>query len=245
MNHTPAPMSLFAHDLELSSTGSASRRLLRTVEDLDLDTLGATSPAELGRRLQEEDPVTTELVGRYLEAASNKACLVSLVMVAVTPAVARAVSRAGVRSRSSGLFDELSVTLLEALREVAAVPVSSRRDWLATTAVRRARSTTRRSAGQLQVIHLDDSIDIEATSYAEAEIEDSRLERREMALWGAIAEGIVDEETWIVIDATRGFGFSLADFADYLDVNYETLRSRRSRAEAKLRNFILDVEEGR
>jgi DNA-directed RNA polymerase specialized sigma24 family protein len=236
-------MSLFAHDLELSSKGSASRRLLRTVEDLGLDLLGATSPAELGRRLQEEDPATTELVGRYLEAASRKPSLVSLGLVVITPAVARAVKRAGVRARSSEFFDELSVTLLEALREVAAVPVTSRRAWLAATAVRRARAATRRPAGQLQVIHLDDSIDVEAISDAEADA--SRLEGRELALWTAIAEGIVDEETWIVIDATRGFGFSLADFADYLDVNYETLRSRRSRAEAKLREFILDVEEGR
>ena len=245
MTHTPAPMSLFAHDLELSSKGSASRRLLRTIEDLGLDSLGATTPMELGRRLQEEDPPTTELVGRYLEAASQERNLASLGLVAITPAVTRAVSRAGGRARSSELLDELSVTLLEALREVAAVPVSSRRAWLAATAVRRARAATRKPAGQLRVIQLDDSIDVEAPSDAEAEIEDSRLERREMALWTAIAEGIVDEETWIVIDATRGFGFSLADFASYLDTPYDTLRMRRSRAEAKLRDFILDVEEGR
>jgi len=243
MTHTPAPMSLFAHDLELSSIGSASRRLLRIIEDLDLDSLGATTPMELGRRLQEEDPTTTELVGHYLAAASQERNLASLGLVAITPAVTRAVSRAGGRARSSELLDELSVTLLEALREVAAVPVSSRRAWLAATAVRRARAATRKPAGQLRVIQLDDSIDVEAPS--EAEIEDSRLERREMALWTAIAEGIVDEETWIVIDATRGFGFSLADFASYLDTPYDTLRMRRSRAEAKLRDFILDVEEGR
>jgi len=234
-------MSLFTHDLELCSTGPARRRHMRLVDDLGLDALGAETPMELGLRLQVEDDVTTKLVGHYLEVASGESALVSLAMVAISPTVARAAKRAADRMRFSELLDELPVTLLEALRDVAAVPVSSRRAWLGATAVRRARSVTRRPAGHPQVVHLDDSIDLEAPS----EVESSRFERRERALWRAIAEGVVDEETWIVIDATRGFGFHLADFAAYLDVPYDTLRMRRSRAEAKLRGFILDIEEGR
>ena len=162
MKNTTAPKSLFTHDLEAQSHGSSGRRLMKLLESLSLDTLGALSPTELAQRLQVESPEVDILVGRYLEAAVTNRDLVSLVMVAVLPRVAVVIRRNVGFAPRPEFLDELALTLLEALPTVTQQPVSLRRKWLAEKAVNTARSRVRFAGkGVLPTVSLSPEIDVE------------------------------------------------------------------------------------
>ena len=238
MTNTPAPMALFAHDLEVDSVGSRSRRLMEVIRATGLSTLGADRPIELGLLLQAETPELDELVGEYLAAAANEPRLVSLAMVAITPQVVNATKRTiGFKIRSE-FADEICVQLLELLSQVTEHPVAERRSWLAITSVRRARSATRiRRVTPERPIPLEDDFDI-AVGSDESERMNDRLE----AMWLAI-NSVIELDDFVLIETTRVHGVELTWIAKRFAVSYEALRKRRRRAEAKLRRFI-ELEVG-
>ena len=239
MNHTPAPMTLYALDLEASSIGSRSRSLMEVIRSTGLSTLQVRRPMELGRALQAEGPENDSLLGEYLEAAVHEPQLISLVMVAITPQVNSATRRGCGFRVSEDLANEICTQLLELLAELPNRPRDERRDWLVATAVRRARSATRkRSAATERTFPLDDGFDI-AVASDDAELKNKRLE----AMWAGTCLAVSFDE-FVLIEMTRIGKVDLAWAAEQLDVSYDTLRKRRARAEAKLRRFI-DEEVGR
>ena len=239
MHYTPAPMTLYAHDLEASSIGSRSRSLMEVIRSTGLSTLDARRPIDLGRALQADEPETDSLVGEYLEAAVLEPQLISLVMVAITPQVAGAIRRGCGFRVSDDLANEVCTQLLELLGELPSRPRNERRGWLAATAVKRARSATRKGyAATERTFPLDDGFDI-AVASDDAKLKNKRLE----AMWAGTCLAVSFEE-FVLIEMTRIGKVDLAWAAEQLDVSYDTLRKRRARAEAKLRRFI-DEEVGR
>lgn len=234
MKDTNAPKSLFTHDLEALSHGSSGRRLMKLLESLSLDTLGASSPTELAQRLQVESPEIDILVGRYLEAAATNRELVSLVMVAIAPRVDVVIRRNVGFAPRPEFLDELVLTLLEALKLVSQQPVSLRGKWLAERAVNTARSRVRFTGrGTLPSVPLSPEIDVE-----EPEDDGYRVSRLLNAMWTGVAEGVVSLREFAVINCSRVWGDNLVDLAESFDYTYDELRMRRSRAEARLRSFI-------
>ena len=239
MHHTPAPMTLYAHDLEASSLGSRSRSLMEVIRSTGLSTLDARRPIDLGRALQADDPETDSLVGEYLVVAVHEPQLISLVMVATTPQVASAIRRGCGFRVSEDLANEVCAQLLELLIELPSQPRDERRDWLVANAVKRARSATRRrSAPTERTFPLGEGFDI-AFAPDDAEMKNRRLE----AMWIGTCLAISFEE-FVLIEMTRIGKVDLAWAAEQFDVSYDTLRKRRARAEAKLRRFI-DAEVSR
>ena len=241
MKNTTTPKSLFTHDLEIQSHGSSGRRLMKLVESLDLDALGVNSPTELAQKLQIESPEIDILVGRYLEVASRNRELVSLAMVATCPRVGAVIRRNVGFAPSSEFLDELVLTLLEGLRVVSQQPVALRRKWLAEKAVNTARSRVRFvSKGVLPSVALSPEIDVEELQY-DGDCDTQRLN----AMWTGVAEGVVSLQEFAVINCSRVWGDNLVDLAESLNDTYDGLRMRRSRAEDRLRQFILNFEEVR
>ena len=236
MKNTNAPKSLFTHDLEAQSHGSSGRRLLKLLDSLGLDTLGVDHPLELAQRLQGDSLEIDILVGRYLEAAATNRELVSLVMVAILPWVDGVIRRNVGFAPSTEFLDELMLTLLEALKLVSQQPVSLRRKWLAEKAVNSARSRVRFAGkGVLPSVSLSPEIDVE-----EPEDDGYRVSRLLNAMWTGVAEGVVSLQEFAVINCSRVWGDNLVDLAESFNYTYDELRMRRSRAEARLRNFIED-----
>lgn len=241
MKNTNTPKSLFTHDLEALSHGSSGRRLMKLLESLSLDTLGALSPTELAQRLQVESPEVDSLVGLYLEVAATNRELVSLVMVAIAPRVDVVIRRNVGFAPSAEFLDELVMTLLEALQMVGQQPTSKRRRWLAEKAVNTARSRVRFTGrGTLPSVPLSPEIDVE-----EPEDHTYRVSQLLNAMWTGVAEGVISLQEFAVINCSRVWGDNLVDLAESLNDTYDELRMRRSRAEDRLRSFILNFEEVR
>lgn len=238
MKNTNAPKSLFTHDLESQSHGSSGRQLMNLLDTLGLDTLGANSPMELAQRLKVESPEIDLLVGHYLEAAAEHRELVSLVMAAVLPRVDVVIRRNVGFAPRPEFLDELMLTLLEELKLVSQQPVSLRRKWLAEKTVNSARSRVRVAGkGVFASVPLSPEIDIE-----EPEDDGYRVSRLLNAMWTGVAEGVVSLQEFAVINCSRVWGDNLVDLAESLNDTYDELRMRRSRAEARLRNYIENFE---
>jgi len=214
---------------------------MKFLESLRLETFGATSPTELAQSLKVESPEVDILVGRYLEAAATHRELVSLVMVAILPRVDMVIRRNVGFAPSAEFLDELVMTLLEALQLVSQQPVSLRRKWLAEKAVNTARSRVRLAGrGTLPSVPLSPEIDVE-----ELEDDGYRVSQLLNAMWTGVAEGVVSLQEFAVINCSRVWGDNLVDLAESLNDTYDELRMRRSRAEDRLRSFILNFEEVR
>ncbi len=234
MNNTTTSLTPYTLDLETQSRGSSGHRLMSLLGSLDLETLGATSPVDLARRLQVESHEIDTLVGRYLETAVIHRELVSLVMVAIQPRL-DVVTRRNVGYAPSREFrEELVLTLLEFLGDVGHQPVSFRREWLAATAVNSARARVRRERkGNFPTGPLDPEFDVE-----EPEEENALVLHRLDAMWAGVRLEVISIPDFALIDCTRVWGTSLSDLAEVLPASYDALRMRRSRAERRLRQFI-------
>lgn len=233
MAHTTATMSLFTRDLERTSTGSPGRSLMGVIESLGFDTLGASRPLDLALALQEATPERDLLVGQYLEAATKDPQLVTLVMVAVTPAVEDAIARCVSYIGRAAFTEELVITLMEQLQTVGEQPTELRRRWLATSAVASARATSR-SARRRAVpsISLPDDFDV-------TEVIDDKGWHEELlaAMWLAVGT-VINTDEFVLIDCTRVWGVELEWIAERYGISYDAARMRRCRAEAKVRDFI-------
>ena len=233
MAHTTATMSLFTRDLERTSIGSSGRALMGVIDSLGFDTLGASQPLDLALALQEATPERDALIGQYLEAATKDPRLVTLVMVGVTPAVEAAVARCVSYIGRAAFAEELLVTLLEQLQGVGEQPTELRRRWLATSAVAGARATTRSTRRHtVPSMSLPDDFDL-----AELADDDTRREELLAAMWTAVGT-IISNDDFVLIDCTRIWGVELEWMAERYGISYDAARKRRSRAEAKVRDFI-------
>ena len=239
MNTTPATLSLFTRELELSSAGKSGRALMEAIAATGLPTLGASHPAALARALSEQTPELEILAGEYLAAAAIDSRLTSFVMVAASPTIATAIRRALGFLVDPEFDNELAVCLLECLAEVAEHPVELRRRWLAVTAVRRARAATRtKKVANCQMVGLEDARDV-----TELESSEPSLKVRLDALVEALDNGIISGLDAAIIKASRSGEMALADIAHEFGVSYFTLQKRRTRAEAKVIEFILAAEK--
>jgi len=238
MNNTPATLSLFTRELELNSVGKLGRMLMEVIAETGLTTLHASHPMELAQLLQEATPEMDELAGQYLEAASKDPRLATLAIVAATPVVANVVRRSIGFMVNMEFESELSVCVLEHLKEVGSQPTALRRQWLACTAVSAARKATRiRTVNQCQMVGIEEALEV-----VDGPSSDLDLHLRMEALDVALKSEVISVVEAQVIRMTRVEGMELAELARALNLPDATLQKRRRRAEVRLREAIADIE---
>jgi hypothetical protein len=238
MKNTPAVMSLFIRDLEVSSSGSPGRALMGFIESLGLDTMGASRALELAVQLQEPSIELDVLVGQYLGASSDQPHLTSFVLVACAPTVIAACLHHLGDTLSQDFQDDLRCQLLENLRCVSELPVELRRRWLAAQSVIVTRSLTRApKGGRIESVELNDSCDRAAPAQF-----DSHLDRRLELLMDAVRSNVVREQDLDVLMQTRVDGISLDEFAQSKGVSYKAAHKHRSLAERQLRSLVARAE---
>ena len=227
MNTTHASLSLFTRDLETTFHGTAGIRLLQELDDLGLSTLGASRPLDLATRLQTAGPETDEALTQLVRLAQGDPRLTSLVVVALAPEITAAITRSGgqwlTRERFGDLYLGARATLAEGDFTI--------RTALANRIVSLARHESRQQdRSRRRVESLPEDFDVPE----EIVEEDPRLE----LLLVAEQQHVVSHEDFRLVVDTRTRGSSLAAAAENLGITYDAARLRRSRAEAKLRNFV-------
>ena len=182
MNNTPATLSLFTRELELNSVGKLGRMLMEVIAETGLTTLQASHPMELAQLLQEGTAEMDEITGQYLEAASRDPRLATLAIVAATPAVTNVVRRSIGFMVNTEFESELSVCVLEHLKEVGSQPTALRRQWLACASVSAARKTTRiRTVSQCQMVGIEEALEVVDVPSSDLDLH-LRMEALNMAL---------------------------------------------------------------
>jgi len=237
MTNTPATRSLFTRDLELNSVGKLGRMLMEVVAETGLATLGASHPMELARLLQESTLEMDELSGEYLEAASKDPRLMALAVVAATPAITNVVRRSIGFMVNMEFECELSVCVLEHLKEVGSHPRAFRRQWLACASVSAARKEARaRTFGKYIPVGIEEALEVVDVPTSDFDLH-LRMEALDLALKSDVIS-IVDAQ---VIRMTRVEGMGLDELARVLNVSDATLQKRRRRAELRLREAVTDL----
>ena len=238
MNNTPATLSLFTRELELNSVGKLGRMLMEVIAETGLTTLQASHPTELAQLLQEATPEMDEISGQYLEAASKDPRLATLAIVAATPAVTNVVRRSIGFMVNMEFESELSVCVLERLKEVGTQPTALRRQWLACASVSAARKATRiRTVSQCQMVGIEEALEV-----VDVPSSDLDLHLRMEALNGALESEVISVVEAHVIRMTRVEGVEFAELARALNLPDATLRKRRRMAELRLRDALSEID---
>ena len=162
----------------------------------------------------------------------------TLAVVAATPVVANVVRRSIGFMVNMEFESELSVCVLEHLKEVGSQPTALRRQWLACASVSAARKATRtRTVSQCQMVGIEEALEVVDVPSADLDLH-LRMEALDVALKSEVIS-VVEAH---VIKMTRVEGVELAELARALNLPDATLQKRRRRAEVRLREAIADIE---
>jgi len=232
MNHTHTIMSLLTRDLEVRSSGSSGRALLRRLEDYCLDLRGAPGPFEFALLLQSSDPFAREALEELLEwtAVEGEFCLVAL--VALAPRLEHAASRLGRGRPSDDTLSEVLTQATEALTWTHELREGERADFVLSYAASRARREKRQMARH--------NVPTEAlpADFDQAEPETEYVGEAEIRLSRAVERRVISSDERRLIEVTRGGQSTLQQLAISTADSYDALRMRRSRAEARLRRHF-------
>jgi DNA-directed RNA polymerase specialized sigma24 family protein len=239
MKPTSTSMSLLTRDLEVRSSGSPGRDLVRRLDDYCLDLLGATNPLEFARLLQGSDSHRRQTLEELLEwtALDNDFLLIAL--VALAPELERSASRLSWGRPSNDTVSEVLTQATIALRWTQELVEGERVDFVLAHAQSKTRSEQRRMARHnVPTVAIPDDFD---------------QEEPEMAHYGASAEllssaverNILTSDESLIIQRTRGDSTSMRLIAEETGASYEAVKKRRNRAERKLRQHLVATESNR
>ena len=239
MNETKNPMSLLTRDLEARSSGSSGRLLLAKLENYCLDLLGTARPLDFALRLQGDDLTARVALEELLEWTRVEREFQLVALVALAPQLERAASRLGRGRPSDDTISETLAQASDALRWTHELCEGERADFV----LRRAVSGVRREKHRMTV----HNVPTEALPFdfdmAEPE---SRYQGEAVArLSRAVERRVISCDERQLIDATRGGGCTLREWASSTTESYDALRLRRARAEARLRRYYGVAEVGR
>jgi hypothetical protein len=116
MKPTSKPMSLLARDLEVRSSGSSGRCLMRRLEDYRIDLLGATSADEFARLLQSREARARQGLEEFLEWTGVDDEFLLIGLVALSPEMDRLASRLSGGYPGDDMISELLTHATVALR---------------------------------------------------------------------------------------------------------------------------------
>ena len=228
MHATHPSISQFTRDLETSFSGVSGYRLIQELEQSGLTTFGESNPLSLATSLQEISPETDAIIAQLIHLAAGRPELTSLLMVAVAKDLTRAISRSGAKWLTQERFGDLYLGAREALANPSESRVAFANQVVSRT---RAQSRTDESNRRLAVSWTQ-SMDV-------AELEDEPDPRLEL-LSLALERGIVTPEDFHLVVTTRTQRSTLTTEATKLGISYDAARTRRARAEAKLRAFVMN-----
>jgi hypothetical protein len=232
MTTTSGIQSLLTRDLDVRSSGSLGRSLLQRLEHYRLELLGAIRPLEFAQSLQDEDSRTRQRLEELLEWTGQEPKFRLVALVALAPKLDEVAERLGRGRPSADTIAEVLTQATDALRWTEELVEGERADFVIAHTSSRTRGEQRRMGRHnVPADPLPGDFDCEAKSVPCSN--DSAAER----LDHAVLVGIISSEERRLIHVTRTGESSLYALANLSDVQYDTLRFRRARAEDRLRRF--------
>ncbi len=230
MNPT-TPLSLLTHDLEVRSTGSPGRHLLRRLESCPLNLLGATRAVEFALLLQSSEPQNRDELDKLLGWTFLDSEFALIALVALAPELDYLVGRLSAGRPSDDAVAEILTQATDAMRWAHELAENTRVAFVLDHAFTQTRAE-QRSMVRHNVSTCSMSREFDAGELISPS-------QRAIPEWLARAEErcVITREECDLIASTRGGAQSLHELADASGLAYNALRMRRSRAEDRLRRF--------
>ena len=239
MNYTPTFMSLLVTDLEARSAGSSGRALIAKLEKYCLDLAGASSALEWALSLQGRSPESRRGLEELLEWTAVERELQLLALVALGRDLERVARRLGRGQPSEDMLSEVFTHAAEALRWTHELVEGERADFVVRHSLRSTDAQMHRMARRnVAAESLTDDVDVADVVHDQALLLGDQLSR-------AVRARVIDADERRLLEATRGRGLSLREFAAVSGETYDALRMRRARAERRLRRHFKDGELSR
>jgi DNA-directed RNA polymerase specialized sigma24 family protein len=239
MKPTSTPMSLLTHDLDVRSSGSPGRELVRRLEDYCLDLLGAADALAFALLLQGSEPNQRQTLEELLEwtALDNDFLLIAL--VALAPELERSACRLSWGRPSDDTVSEVLTQATHALGWSHELVEGERVDFVLAHAQSKTRSEQRRMARHnVPTIAIPEDYDEAEPEVAYGAVSIELLEN-------AVERNILTGDESMIIQRTRGDETSMRLIAEETGVSYEAVKKRRNRAERKLRQHLAATESVR
>ena len=237
MKPTSKPMSLLAHDLEVRSSGSSGRSLMRRLEDYRIDLLGATSADEFARLLQSREAHARQALEEFLEWTGVDDEFLLIGLVALSPEMDRLASRLSGGYPGDDMISELLTHATVALRWTHELIDGERTHIALMHAFTKTRGEKRRMARHnvpnCPLFASDDLARPEVLWHHQSQ----------GMLVTAVEQCVITFEDARLIESTRVKGHSLDELADTAGTSYDALRMRRARAETRLRRYFTSTGE--
>jgi DNA-directed RNA polymerase specialized sigma24 family protein len=239
MNYTPTFMSLLVTDLEARSAGSSGRALLAKLEHYCLDLSGASNALEWALRLQGRRPDVRRALEELLEWTTVEPEFQLLALVALGRDLERVARRLGRGQPSEDMVSEVFAHAAQALQWTHELVEGERADFVVLHSLRSTDAQMHRMARRnVAAESLTDDIDVADAGHVEALLLGDQLSR-------AVIARVIDAEERHLLEATRGRGLTLREFAARSGETYDALRMRRARAERRLRRHFEEREMSR
>lgn len=232
MNYTPTFMSLLVTDLEARSAGSSGRALVTKLEEYCLDLAGATSALEWALRLQGRSPDVRRGLEELLEWTTVEPEFQLLALVALGRDLERVARRLGRGQPSEDMLSEVFAHAAEALQWTHELVEGERVDFVVRYSLRSTDAQMHRIARRNVVAEpLSDDVDVADVVHDEVLLLGDQLNR-------AVRARVINADERHLLEATRGRGLTLREFAARTGETYDALRMRRARAERRLRRHF-------
>ena len=229
MKPTTTPLSLLAHDLQVRSTGSYGRHLLRRLDDYCLDLLGTEEALQFARALQNRAPAARLILEELLEWTSLDDDFLLIALVALSSELESIASRLSWGRPSKDTVSEILTHATQALRWTHELVEGERIDFVLKHTLTKTRNEQRQmSRHNVTTTFIPDDYDVGEPDAELYEFAPSLLKRAE-------ANRVICREDAELIRKTRGDGISLRVLAQETGATYDGLRMRRTRAEDRLR----------
>ena len=232
MNYTPTFMSLLVTDLGARSAGSSGRALMAKLEHYCLDLSGASNALEWVLRLQGRSLDQRRALEELLEWTAVEPEFQLPALVALGRDLERVARRLGRGQPSEDMVSEVFAHAAEALQWTHELVEGERVDFVVRHSLRSTDAQMHRMARRnVAAESLIDDVDVVDEAHDETFLLEDQLSR-------AVSARVIDAKERRLLEATRGRGLTLREFAARSGETYDALRMRRARAERRLRRLL-------